>query len=416
MRYFVAAFMVVATLGWSAEPTAPLTLDAAIAEALQKNPELRALGADVASARGEVTTANTWDNPELLVQPGVRDTKNGGQSTTEFHGVFELKQTIEFPGKRRLRRALAEKNVEVRQLALDAFRTQLAIVVRHAFYTLRLSQETVALRVHGVTLASEFVAGARKRVESGFASEFDATKADVELVSTQKALHETRAQAMSARAALNTWLGRKPDAELNVTGTLDANLPPLAETNLLAQVLARNPGIKVQEAEVERTGLSLQSVRKSRWPDFSIGPSVEYLQDEQTYDVGISLPLPLWDSKKGGVASATAEQEKAVAELEKLRREVVRDVTSAYHNLQAARESLALYTPGLRDKLKADLDAATQGYSDGRTSLLNYLEVRRTYFDTQADYLDALQKLHDAQAALETAIGVPLADLQEKTK
>src|SRR5436190_17730720 len=125
--------LVCAAAGGAEAPT--LTLPAAIAEALERNPEIRALGADVASARGEVTTSTTWENPELLAQPGVRNTKSSGQTTSEFHGVFELKQTIEFPGKRRLRRALAEKNVELRQLALGAFRKQLAVEGRHAFYT-----------------------------------------------------------------------------------------------------------------------------------------------------------------------------------------------------------------------------------------------------------------------------------------
>ena len=189
-----------------------------------------------------------------------------------------------------------------------------------------------------------------------------------------------------------------------------------AETNLLQQVVARNPSLKVQAAEVERTGLNLRSIRKSRLPDFTVGPSVEYLKDEQTYDFGITLPLPLWDSKKGEIATATAEQESALAELEKLQQEILRDVTTAYHNLVSARESLALFTPEFLAKLKNTLDAAAQGYAEGRTTLLIYLETQRTYFDTQADYFDTLQKLYDAQAALETAAGMPLSELQEKTK
>src|SRR5258706_8801638 len=111
-----------------------LTLPAAIAEALEKNPEIRALGAEVASARGEGMTSKTWENPGLLAQAGVRNTKSMGQTTSEFHGVFELKQTIEFPGKRRLRRALAEKNVELRQLPLGPVRNQHPGESRHALY------------------------------------------------------------------------------------------------------------------------------------------------------------------------------------------------------------------------------------------------------------------------------------------
>ena len=182
---------------------------------------------------------------------------------------------------------------------------------------------------------------------------------------------------------------------------------------LLEKALAQNPAVKVQEAEAERTGLSLQSIRKSRLPDFKVGPSVEYTRDEQIVGFGLSLPLPLWDKKKGEIATATAEQEKALAELEKLRREILRDVTTALQNLTATKESLAFYTPALRDKLKTASDAAEQSYAEGRTPLLLFLETQRTYFDTQASYLESLQKLYDSQAELESAIGVSLDQLSQ---
>lgn len=391
----------------------PLTISAALAEAQEKNPEIRALSAAIASARGEVTTAGTRQNPSLAVLPGLRKSEpSGSPSTTEFHGVFELTQTIEFPGKRRLRRAVAEKNVEVQELARTGFRNQLTTQVRRAYYTLLVSGQVLALKEQRVTLAQTFAEAARKRVAGGFAPEFEATKAEVEVVAAQKALREAQARGVAARAALNALLGREPQAELQVAGTLNTDVTLPDETNLLQQVSTRYPSLQVQAAEVERAGLNVQSVRQSRLPDFSVGPSVEYLKDEQTYDFGISLPLPLWDRKKGEIASATAERDRALAELEVLRQEVVRDVTSAYHNLASAKESLALFTPDLLAKLKAALDAAAQSYTGGRVSLLVYLETQRTYFDTQADYLETLQKLYDAQAALDSAVGVPLPDRQ----
>jgi cobalt-zinc-cadmium efflux system outer membrane protein len=409
---FALAVMACATtLG--AEPS-PLTISAAIAEAQEKNPEIRALSAAIRSAHGELTTAGTWSNPDLGVASGVRSTRSGsGPSMSEFHGAYDLKQIIEFPGKRRLRRAVAEKNVEVQELARMGFRNQLTIQVRRAYYTLLVSKEVLALKEQRVTLARTFAESARKRVAGGFAPEFEATKAEVEMIAAQKALREAQAQGVAARATLNALLGREPHAELPVAGTLDIDVTLPDETNLLQRVSARNPSLQAQVAEVERAGLNVESVGKSRLPDFSVGPSVEYLKDEQTYDFGVTLPLPLWDSKKGEVATATAEQQKALAELDKLRQEILRDVTSAYQNLASAKESLALYTSEFLGKLKAALDAAAQSYADGRASLLVYLETQRTYFDTQADYFETLQKLYDAQAALDSAVGAPSPDLQK---
>jgi len=388
-----------------------LTLDAAIRLALDNNPDIRVLAADIASARGEVTTARTWQNPEISVAPGFKTIRD--PSVTEFHGDFGLEQTFEWPGKRALRRAVAEKNVAVRQLALAGFRSQLAIQMRRVYFTLLATRGVVELREQKLTLVKSFVEAAQKKVEGGFAPEFEATKAQVEVVGAQRVLREAQARHDAARVALNALMGRKPTETLIVTGALGDGVALPNQSTLLEQALVQNPSVKVQEAEAERTGLSLQSIRKSRLPDFKVGPSVEYTREEQIVGFGLSLPLPLWDKKKGEIATATAAQEKAMAELDKLRREILRDVTTASQNLTAAKESLAFYTPALRDKLKAALDAAAQNYAEGRMPLLLYLESQRTYFDTQADYFETLQKLFEAQAELESAAGASLDQLSK---
>ena len=175
-----------------------ISQDAAIRLALENNPDIRMLSADIASARGEVTTARTWQNPEISVAPGFKTIRD--PSVTEFHGDFGLEQTFEWPGKRSLRRAVAEKNVGVRQLALAGFRSQLAIQVRRAYFTLLATRGVVELREQKLTLVKSFVEAAKKKVEGGFAPEFEAMKAEVEMVGAQRVLREAQGARGPLRA------------------------------------------------------------------------------------------------------------------------------------------------------------------------------------------------------------------------
>src|SRR5581483_1020546 len=202
----------------AAPGTNVLTLNDAIRLALADKPDIRVLSADIAAARGEVTTAKTWQNPEVSVAPGFKTIRD--PSATEFHGDFGLEQTFEWPGKRALRRAVAEKNVAVRQLALVGFRSQLAIQVRRAYFTVLATREVVGLREQRLTLAKSFVDAAKKKVEGGFAPEFEATKAEVEVVAAQRVLRQAQAQHDAASVTLNALMGRKPTEPLIVTGTL----------------------------------------------------------------------------------------------------------------------------------------------------------------------------------------------------
>ena len=397
--------------GPSPEQRDAATLEVLISEAWTNNPEVRLFEAAVAGARGQLITAKTWDNPQASVTPGVFRDAGGNWA----HVGFEFSQTILFPGKRALQRAVAEKVVESRQFALTAFRTQLAIQVHRSFYRLLAAQQVVALRQRHMQLAQSFLAAARKKVEGGFAPDFEQTKAEVDVAAGLKSLREAQADEEVARTALNSLVGQELHAAVSIVGEFSESPSVPDEPALLNHALAQNPSLKIQTAEVERTGLSLTLTKKSRLPDFTIGPTIEYQQPEQVYGLGISLPLPLWDKKKGAITTATAEQQRAMAELDALRRDIVREVDSAAHLLAAARESLAIYTPAFRGKLKSALDSASKSYAEGRTSLLVFLETERTYYDTEAGYYDTLQRLYDAQAALEAALGMPLNEL-EKTK
>ena len=195
------------------------TLETLISEAWTNNPEVRLFQAAVAGARGELITARTWDNPEVSFAPGaVRTTESGSPARTGFHGDFGVSQTFRFPGKRALQRAVAEKTFESRQLALTAFRTQLAIQVHRSFYRLLAARQMVALRQRHMELAQSFLEAARKKVEGGFAPDFERTKAEVDVAAGLKSQREARADEAVARTALNSLAGDKLDTQVKIEG------------------------------------------------------------------------------------------------------------------------------------------------------------------------------------------------------
>jgi outer membrane protein TolC len=163
------------------------------------------------------------------------------------------------------------------------------------------AQKTIGVRTEQVESAKVFAESARKRAESGFAGDFETVKSQAELLSANKTLGEAQGRVVTARVTLNSLLGRSPSAPIEVSGTLEKIAPRGAEADFLALAMARNPAIRAQQLQTERAGLSLRATRFGRRPDFATGPSVEYLNDEQTYGIGVTIALPLWDQKKGEI-------------------------------------------------------------------------------------------------------------------
>jgi cobalt-zinc-cadmium efflux system outer membrane protein len=386
----------------------PLTVSEAVSEALKNNPELRGLTADMTAAKGEVLTARTFRNPELTIEPGVRQLQDTGGSTSHFRAAFALSQLFEFPGKRALKIALAKSDLAVRQIALEGFRFQLETEVHRAFFDLLVAEKIVVLRNDQVESAKVFFASSRERTERGYASEFETVKGQADLVAAQRAQREAEAKRVEARVTLNALLGRRPASPIDITGSLENHAPSGSRDTFRSLALARNPSLRTKYLEAEKAGLQLRATRFGRRPDFAIGPTVEYLPNEQTYGLSVTVALPLWDQKKGEIQTANAQQQRALADTEKAQVEIGSAVTKAAEKLEVANKELALYTPDLLAKLKGFVAQAEKQYAQSTTSLIIYLDAKKTYFDTLADYYGALGNLAAVRTELEAAVGVPL--------
>ncbi len=403
LRLIVPALLAVASVV-SAETLQELT-----AEALRKNPELQVFEQSIAAAKGKVTSARTFSNPELSVAPGVKHTIDAGTTADEFHGDFAVSQLFKFPGKRALEIAVAQRNVEVSKLARESFRFQVMAKVRRAFYELLAAQKITALRNEQVGSAQTFVESSRKRAESGYASDFETIKSQAELIAAQRGLVDSQGKVGAAQVTLNSLLGRAPSAPVAVEGALEGAAPrPFPRANYVTLAMAQNPSLRTLNVQAEAARLNLRATRFGRRPDFAIGPQLEYTRNEQIYGLGVTVALPFWDQKRGDIQTATAEQQKTLAEIEKTRREIEAAVTMTTKNLELAQNERALYTPAFLDRLKTLVGQAEQSYAQSATTLLIYLDAKRTYFDALSSYYESLCNVAGQRAELESAVGVPL--------
>ena len=394
----------------STNPTAAserLTLDAAIAEALAKNPAFQVINAEIAAAQGEIVTAQTRPNAELSFAPGMTRSRDGGTSY-RFHGVVEYSRPIVFAGKRELLVAIAQRNVDLRRLGIDGLKFQLAANVRKAFYELLAAQRIVGLREQQLDSARTFQQAAARRAESGYASDFEAVRSQGDVINAQKLLRAAQGQITAARTELNLLMGRDPAGPLQADGSLDNNAPAFGVSALVGVALEKNPSLRAQAMQAEIAGLNVRRARYARKPEWSIGPSLEFTPSEQILGFGASVSLPNKNTGRGELLTATAEQRRVAAETERLRREIAGAVAKAAVNLGVARDQVALYAPAYLDQLKAVVEQAERSYAQNATSLLIYLDARRTYFDTLASYYESIADLASSRAELESAIGISL--------
>ncbi|MFN8390486.1 MAG: TolC family protein [Bdellovibrionota bacterium] len=411
-RIFLSAALS-CVLPWTAfaeDVTSDSATPAFIAEAMQNNPEIIALEQAVEGAKGEIRIARKWENPELSVLPAWKRTPStrDESGSSAFQGTLELGQLIEYPGKRVLRRAIAEKEVAMAETALSGFRFQLAAKVEKSIYEVVLAKELHKLRGEQVQSSTEFAEATKQRAESGYASDVEAVRAQAELIAAKKSLGDAESALKQAQIELASLLGRDPRALVQVSLRIE-QLPEVAPTSdSIEHALKENPNLKAQLLSVEKAELDVTAAKLSRHPDLTAGPSIEYSDDEQVYGISVSVPLPLWDDKSGEIQKAEAEQRKAKAELQALRREISAAALSSAEKLRLAQKQVALFSPAFRKQLKNAMQQAERSYATTGTTALLYLDAKRTYFETLADYYDSLRTFIDAFAELQAAVGAPI--------
>jgi cobalt-zinc-cadmium efflux system outer membrane protein len=386
-----------------AEQPTPVALPDAVAEALKNNPELRSLVARIETARRGVATAKAYSyNPELTYDEGL-----------DRH--FGVSQTIEWPGKRALREAIAKQDVAAAEAALEGFKVAIAAEVRAAFYELLAAQKVVEIQERRVKAAGTFLDTARRRVEGGFAPVTERAKAEADLVKARRELRAAQKAVVIASASLNVLMGRDVQTPVQVQGELVAGSLAVPVEKIVTAALERNPELRAQRIDLEKKGLNVSLARKEGAPDITVEPFYEQNSrdsSENKVGVGVTLPLPVWRRSGPFVAAAQAGQREAEAGLEKTRREVVANVHKAYATFTSAKDELALFKPDLLSELETQLSAIQEKYADGQVSFLVLLETQQTYFDYLKDYYETLANVRTAQAELEKAATVSLEELK----
>jgi cobalt-zinc-cadmium efflux system outer membrane protein len=391
-----------------------LTLEEAQQRTEKYHPGLKALEAEVRAAEAGVASAGARSNPELSLVPGLKRTEEGGVTKSGFHGEVGLAQTFEFPGKRRLRELMAEDDVRLKSLALETFREEIRIQVSRLYFRSLAARALSDLRKDQVQSAETFLKAARKRVEAGYASDFESMKAQADLIAASKSMAEARSVYVLAKSHLAALMGGNMGKDFDVAGRLDSLVPARVEPGRIAAALARHPSIRAKGLEAGVAGRGVDAARAESRPDLTIAPALEYSAEEQVYGFGISMPLPFWNRSQAGVKRAEAQREAAIADEEKARLEAARSVAEAEERFRLAREQLDLYTPEFLAGLKDIMDRTEKVYGQSATTLLVYLEARRSYYESLSDYYEAQASWADGYADLQAALGTTLGPVGGK--
>ena len=418
------AALLAAANGFAAEidATSPLSntnmpsvsLEELVAEALEKNPEVRFYQAEIAAAKGNRRTAGLWPNPEVSGSAGQKSVRGGGLSAEGAAWSVTVAQPFEWPGRIGLRKAIANREIELAELGYERFKVALASRMRVLGYKLFAAQEQ-AVAAHEVS--DRFRALREVLVQRDPAGltpllEFRIIEAS-ELTMQRKATEAALAQ-QGALLELNQLRGAAPNAALSVRPSELAFRPPDPTETLLALARTNNFELRVRSAELAQQGFRVSLAKNERFPTLSVGPSVseERAGDrERIIGVGITVPLPLWNRGQGNIETAEARQVQAETSFLVAQRETERKVLEAALAYESKVRQMSQWRPDSLQHFKEAAEIADRHYRLGAVPIATYVELQDKYLEAVESLLDTKKETLEAAQNVELLTGLtpPLA-------
>jgi len=400
-----------------------LTVDQAVAYALEHNGELLAARKEVDAASALVKQASLRANPKM--DASFAKTITGTDNNISVNGMLPL----ELGGRRPARIKVAERELEMRRQDVANRERMLAADVRAKFgealaaiLKLGFDEDLIATSQRGYNLVAA-------RVTEGGTAPLEQNMVLVELNRLRSMRETAEGKAQIEMLELRNLIGMTPDEPLRLRGDFSGVITPLSTiTEANERALAERPDLKLAKAAESFAEARIEQARSEGRLDASLiagyqrmdfGYPLNAVNDAgqlrpiqgtfHYFTVGVSLDLPVRNKNQGAIAAAVAEAEGAKRRREFLELTIRREVASAYAQYNSTARAAEIFRVGVKDQANANLDVVRQTYELGSKTLIDYLGEQRRFIDLQNEYIDALLDTYKARVEIErsTASSTP---------
>ena len=389
-----------------------LSVDALVAEALEKNPELKFYEAELAAAKAGRKSAGSFANPEVSGGIGRKTVSGGGVTAEGVAWSASVLQPFEWPGRLGLRKAIANRDIELAELGYDRFKVALTGRVRTLAYGLFAAQEKAAAAGE---VAERFKALREVLVQrdpAGLTPLLETRVIEATELNAQRKASEATLASQTALLELNQFRGAAPDTRLVIDQPQLNFRSSEARESLVASARTNNFELRMRAAELVQQGFRVKLARNERYPALAIGPtfSEERIGNdrEQIIGVGISVPVPLWNRNSGNIEAAKAREQQAEVSLNLTQRDIERQVITAALTYETKLGEMAKWRPDSVQHFKEAAELADRHYRLGAVPISTYVELQQQYLEAVGSLLDTKRETLEAAAQLELLTGLPL--------
>jgi len=258
------------------------------------------------------------------------------------------------------------------------------------------------------------------QVQAGTAPRIEATRTEVQLHTEEYNLSIARNNFEVAKLALGRAIGLPLGQQFELADALPySDIAPLTTGEALDIAYKARSDLRSALDSQKSAAQTLSAAKGERYPTVAvngdygdIGPTFGRSHGDFTFQAGIRVPLFTGGRIKGDITQAEAALRQRKAEAENLRGQVDYDVRTAFLNLNAAKEQVAVAKQNV-ELANESLTRSKDRFTSGVTDSVEVVQAEQALASANDQYITSLYNHNFSKLSLARALGVARTNYEQ---
>ncbi len=372
----------------------PYSIQSAIVAAKMNSPLLKAASYNINLAEGDVTTARLHTNPVLNNQTlQLTDSKYYPKGSEFYNPVnrqvwWQLTKTFVPVQQRKNRIDIASQSVELIQRGYaDMIRNFISAVANQW-----LSAWSVKARLELLDQASanidSLVSINRARLRNQVITQTDLMRTQLLRDQYQLQISVARKDYRNEIQALRFLIGSTDSVEIGLDAEIETSKIPESLDSLLSAAMRERPDLQAASIAVKIAESNIKYQKSLVLPQPEMGMiwnpqnTIPYLGFFGT------IKIPIFDRNQGGIEKSKYQQLQAEESVKGTELKLATEVQAAFQSYLVEKKNLKGYESMLSQS-NLVLENVRYAYLKGGTTIIDFLDAQRSWFDTRQLYVNA---------------------------
>lgn len=306
----------------------------------------------------------------------------------------------------------AQEIVRANEHALKDARDLVVLAVGGSYLQVAAAKQRVLSEQAQLDTATALFKQALQQRGVGLLAQTDVNRSRIQMLTEQERLETLKNDLAKQKINLARMIGLPANDQFDISDTIPFSAGPAIDLEgALKNAYSRREDLKVAESQIRASQLTRSAARAERLP--SLAASGDYgvngtnpNQSHGTFSATATLSIPIWRGGRaeGDVQQADAAYAQRKAEADNLQARIEGDVRSAFLDMQAAANQVAVAQDNLTVS-QENLDLVRQKLQVGVSDNVEVVQAQQAVASAQLDLINSILAHNVAKLTLARAIG-----------